>query len=78
MDTYIYGVKWASDGQSLLVNANDQLTQLSVDGSQAHFDFSYPVHRLFGWNSDQNQVLANIRINGSIKLALLNPASNAY
>ena len=78
MDTYIYGVKWASDGRSLLVNANDQLTQLSVDGSQAHFDFSYPVHRLFGWNSDQNQVLANIRINGSIKLALLNPASNTY
>ncbi|MFY8351125.1 winged helix-turn-helix domain-containing protein [Pseudoalteromonas sp. SSM20] len=78
MDTYIYGLKWANDGNKLLVNANDELTLLSIEGVHTKINFSHPVQRLFGWNSDTNLALANIRIKGSIKLAMLNLDANSF
>lgn len=67
-DTYIRGMDWAADGQSLLVNANNMLTQIHLDSKQKSFPMKFPVIRLFQWDSTKNSALLLLRINGIIKL----------
>jgi DNA-binding winged helix-turn-helix (wHTH) protein/Tol biopolymer transport system component len=67
MDTYIQGFNWAADGKSLLVNANDTLTQVFLDSSQKSFPVELPVIRLFQWDSNNNTALLKIRIKGVYK-----------
>mgnify|MGYP000489136911 CR=1 FL=1 len=69
MDTYIDGVNWAADGQSLLINVNKTLTQVFLSGSEHVFSLAHPVTNLFQWDSENNSVLASLRINGIIKFA---------
>ncbi len=68
MDTYIRGIDWAADGKSLLVNANNVLTQVFLDSSQKSLPLKHPVIRLFQWDSKNNSALLLVRINGIIKL----------
>ena len=71
-DTYIYGIKWAIDGNRLLVNANNQLTQLSLDGKTHTYTLPYAVLKLFSWDSEINNVLALVSIKGIHRLANIN------
>jgi transcriptional activator of cad operon len=72
MDTYLYGISWAADGQSLLVNANNTLIQVFLDSNQKPFPLEYPVIQLFHWDSINNIALLRIRIKGISKFAELN------
>jgi DNA-binding winged helix-turn-helix (wHTH) protein/Tol biopolymer transport system component len=64
IDTRIRGLEWAQDGQSLLVNNNNELTQLSLDSSQLHFPFEHAIIQLFQWDSKNNTALLIVRIKG--------------
>lgn len=68
MDTYIRGLDWAEDGQSLLVNANGVLTQVFLNSNQKPFPFEHAVVQLFQWDSKKNSALLLARIKGIIKL----------
>lgn len=68
MDTYIRGMDWAADGNSLLVSASSILTQVNLDSTEHTFPMEYPVIRLFQWDSINNLTLLLTRINGVIKL----------
>ncbi len=66
-DTYIRGIDWAKDGQSLLVNANGVLTQVHLDGKQQDFPMPHSVVQLFQWDSENKQALLLVRIRGIIQ-----------
>ncbi len=68
VDTSIAGMDWAADGESLLVNANNELTQVYLDGRKKSFPFEDPVLVLFQWDSIKNSALMLMRIDGIIKL----------
>lgn len=70
-DTYLYEMHWAKDGQSLLVNADKELLQLRLDGSQQQYNFGHPVAKLFHWDSAMQTALALVQINGIAKFAEL-------
>jgi len=72
MDSFIYGLDWAADGKSLLVNANGTLTQLTLDSKQKSFPLEYPVVQLFQWDSVNNSALLLIRIKGILKFVEFN------
>ena len=67
-DTYIRGIDWAADGKSLLINANDTLTQVFLDSSQKSLPLEYPVIRLYQWDSQNNSALLALRIKGILKV----------
>jgi transcriptional activator of cad operon len=67
IDTYIRGIDWAADGKSLLVSANDVLTQVFLDSRQKPFPMEYPVIRLYQWDSKNNSALLLLRIKGLYK-----------
>ena len=69
LDTSISGFDWAADGQSLLVNANNVLTQVFLDASQKAYPMAYPVIRLYQWDSQNKTALLLVRIQGILKLA---------
>jgi transcriptional activator of cad operon len=72
IDTRIYGLDWAADGQSILVSVNDMLTQVTLNSSQKFFPFDYPVMQLFQWNSEDNTALLHVRIKGILKFGEFN------
>jgi len=72
MDTYLFGMDWAADGKSLLINANNELTQVYLDSKQKSFPLEYSVVQLFQWDSINNSALVLIRIKGILKFAELN------
>jgi len=72
MDTYIGGMGWAADGNSILVNANNVLTQVYLDSTQNAVALQYPVSRLFQWDSKNNSALALVRIKGVLRFVELN------
>lgn len=67
IDTYINGIDWAADGKSLLVNANNLLTQVFLDSSQKNLPLKHPVIKLFQWDSKNDSALLLVRINGILK-----------
>ncbi|TQF72949.1 winged helix-turn-helix domain-containing protein [Pseudoalteromonas luteoviolacea] len=71
LDSFIYGMRWANDGQSLLVNVSKELQRLSLTGDTQTYAFNYPIEQLFHWDSQAQTALANIRINGIVKFAEL-------
>jgi len=71
-DSYIGGFDWAADGQSLLVNANKTLTQLTLDSNEKLFKLEHPVVQLFQWDSEKNSALLLMRIKGILKFVELN------
>ncbi len=68
MDTYINGIAWAADGKSLLVNANNELTQVFLDSTQKTIPIEHPAIRLYQWDSKNNSALIALRIEGIIKI----------
>lgn len=64
MDTRINGQDWATDGKSILVNANNKLIRVSLNSTQESFEFDHPVVQLFHWNSEDNTALLTARIKG--------------
>jgi Tol biopolymer transport system component len=72
MDTRIDGQDWAADGNSILVNANNMLTQVNLDSKQKSFPFDHPVVQLFQWNSEDNTALLIVRIKGILKFGEFN------
>ncbi len=72
IDSYIYGLDWAADGQSILVNVNDVLTQVNLDSSQIVYPFSHAVVQLFQWNSEENTALLLVRIKGILTFGEFN------
>jgi len=72
IDSYISGLSWAADGNSILVNVNNQLTQLALDSSQKSFAFDHRVEQFFQWNSADNTALLTARIKGVLKFGEFN------
>ncbi len=72
LDTRIDGMNWAKDGKSILVNANNQLTQVFLDSSIKLFPMEYLVEQLFQWDSEANTVLMNVYIRGILKFVEFN------
>ncbi|MBQ4852018.1 winged helix-turn-helix domain-containing protein [Pseudoalteromonas sp. MMG012] len=72
MDTYIYGIDWSADGQSLLVNANNTLVKVELNSEHHPYVFSFQVRQLFQWDSDAHKALALVRVKGIIEFAELN------
>ena len=78
MDTYIRGFDWAGDGKSLLVNANNTLTQVYLDTSQKTVPVKHPVIRLYQWDSNKNTALMALRVDGKAKVVEYHFASAKY
>jgi DNA-binding winged helix-turn-helix (wHTH) protein/Tol biopolymer transport system component len=76
LDSRIYGQYWAADGKSILVNANNMLTQVILDPEQGlqqeSFPFEYRIEQLFHWNSKDNTALITARIKGILTFGELN------
>ena len=72
MDTYITGVDWSANGQSILVNANNALTQVRLDATTKAFPLEHHITELFQWHSDENTALVQARVNGVLTLAEVN------
>ena len=72
LDTYISGINWSHDGQRLLVSANDQLFEISLDGAHSPITTQYPVTQLFHYDSKGNFALVLGLINGTNMLCEVN------
>ncbi|NQZ20867.1 MAG: winged helix-turn-helix domain-containing protein [Colwellia sp.] len=72
IDSYISGLDWAADGESVLVNVNDMLTQVNLDSSHIVFPLSHPVVQLYQWNSEDNTALLLVRIKGILTFGEFN------
>jgi transcriptional activator of cad operon len=71
MDSYIDGMDWAADGNSMLANVDYQLIQIGLDGAQTLYPFKHRVERLFQWDSEAHKALVNMRIKGLVKFVEL-------
>ncbi|GLX79453.1 hypothetical protein tinsulaeT_27930 [Thalassotalea insulae] len=78
VDTFIMGMNWAADGQSLLVNANNQLVQVLLNSQQRPVPFEYRVEQLFQWDSKDNSALLIARIGGILRLVELNLNNSSF
>jgi hypothetical protein len=72
IDSRIDGQDWSADGKSILVNANNILTQVGLDSKQKLFPFGYRVEQLFHWNSNDNTALLTARIKGVLTFGEFN------
>ncbi len=78
IDTYIDGLDWAADGQSILVNANYMLSQVYLNSDQKSFSFDHRVDQLFQWSSEDNTALLLARINGVDTFGELNLTNSEF
>lgn len=75
---FIRNLHWDSDGNSLLVLANLELHQLFLNTDSTAINFRYPVTRLFHWDSNKRQVIANILVNGIKKFVKIDLNTLGY
>lgn len=78
MDTYLYEFIWSGDGENLLINTDNQLTQLSLTGEETRFPLAFPVLKLFDWDAESNTALANITVLGLSTFAEVNLSNSQY
>lgn len=78
IDTFLYEMDWAVDGKSILINANKELVRVFLDAQSQIQPFSYPVEKLFQWNSENNTALVNARIKGVIKFVEIDLSNANY
>ena len=64
LDTFIYEMDWANDGQSLLVNAHKSLYHISLESGKTTRVFEPPIMKFFQWHSEDNTALVLMRIKG--------------
>jgi DNA-binding winged helix-turn-helix (wHTH) protein len=76
MDSFIYGIDWATNGQSVLVNVHKELIEVFLDGSEKAISFQHPIIDLFQWDSINNRALSLVRINGIVKFAEIDLNNN--
>ncbi len=69
IDSFIRGIEWAKDGNSLLVNVNRKLKQIDLDGRENSLILEHPVVTIFDWDSDKNTALSSVRIKGVVRFA---------
>ena len=69
---------WATDGQSILVNVNNKLTQVTLDSSQKSFSFAHRIELLFQWNSADNSALIIARIKGVLTFGEFNLNNSTF
>lgn len=50
IDSFLYGLDWAVDGQSILVNVNKRLTRIFLEPRTVAVPFAHPVEQLFQWS----------------------------
>ncbi|PKG86218.1 transcriptional regulator [Colwellia sp. 75C3] len=80
IDSRIDGHDWAVDGKSILVNANNVLTQVALastqnskqDSTEESFPFDHSIEQLFHWNSEDNTALITARIKGILTFGEFN------
>ncbi|XOV80398.1 MAG: winged helix-turn-helix domain-containing protein [Aestuariibacter sp.] len=65
--SYIRHLRWAPDGNSLLVLANFKLHRIQLHANTTAIEFDYPITNLFYWDSNGQQAIASVLINGSSK-----------
>lgn len=68
-DSYITGMKWSSNGKSILMNANSTLFNISLDKVQTPIKTSLPILALLHWDDNKNSALVFAQFNGVKKLA---------
>lgn len=78
LDTFIDGIAWAVDGESILVNANRELSQVFLDSTVKPIPIAHAVEQLFHWDSLTNTALMNMRIKGIIKFVEFNLDSSTF
>ncbi|MBV1909398.1 MAG: winged helix-turn-helix domain-containing protein, partial [Kangiellaceae bacterium] len=78
IDTYIAGMQWAADGNSIMVNANQKLSRIFLNSTQEEIPFAHPIVQLFDWNSDDNTAVISARIRGISKLVSVNLNNAEY
>ncbi|MGA4608314.1 winged helix-turn-helix domain-containing protein [Pseudoalteromonas maricaloris] len=78
LDTFVRGIHWAEDGQSILVSASGVLTRVALDGSLTSYPHAYPVLRLYQWKSAKQRALTQIRVKGEMKLAAYDFAQQSF
>ena len=71
-DTFMFGMDWAADGNSILVNVDKELVKVFLDSTTHPINFDFPVLQLYQWNSIDNTALLSARIKGVRKLIELN------
>jgi len=69
---------WDTQGKSLLVQSNLVLYYLSLEGELSAVDFPYAVTDLFHWDSENQTVIANIRVNGEPEFVQVELSSLQY
>ena len=69
VNTYVRNLLWSQSGERLLVNGSSQLFTLQLNGDIQPLAVEHAVTDLYHWNESTNTALANIRINGALKLA---------
>ena len=72
IDTYIYGLVWAADGNSLLVNANNVISRIYLDSKQNNYPIEHNIIQLYDWDSVNNIALVKARVKGKLKLGEVN------
>ncbi|WP_210247108.1 hypothetical protein [Aliikangiella marina] len=78
MDTYINGIDWSADGESVLVNGNGILHRVTLDSRQEVYSLMHPVIFLYQWDSRNDTALLLLRINGQPKAVEYNLLNNSY
>lgn len=78
LDTRIEGFRWASDGNSLLLNGDGKLIEVRLDGNEKSISIDEPISNLFHWNSERETAIVNMRIRGRKSLAKLNLETGEY
>jgi DNA-binding winged helix-turn-helix (wHTH) protein/Tol biopolymer transport system component len=76
--TYIDNLLWDSEGKHLLVHVNSELYQLSLDNKLQQYDFPYPVTNLYHWDRNEQQVIANILVNGMRQFVNIDLSNMSY
>lgn len=77
-DTFMFGMDWAADGNSILVNVDKELVKVFLDSTTHPVQFDFPVLQLYQWNSIDNTALLSARIKGVRKLIELNLNDASY
>jgi len=77
-NTFISGIDWAADGKSVLVGANQTLTQVFLDRSRKNVLFQHPVVKLFQWDSENNTALLATSIGGVFEIGELNLTNSEF
>ncbi|GAA5443410.1 tol-Pal system protein TolB [Microbulbifer sp. NBRC 101763] len=69
IDTNIDGIHWSADGESILVNANNKLNKIFLDGRVESLPLNAPIDQLFQWDSIDNSALLSLTVKGITQFA---------